>query len=82
MAARARLITTSLTAAVTVGSVAAMAATEPATVAPATVAGSLAATVGDAWDATESMAAPDVVAATDSDEPVRTPARLRVRVSG
>lgn len=81
MGTRARLITTSLTAAVTVGSVAAMADAESSSTDPTgEVAGALVAAFGDAWVAEGALAAPDPV--STEDEPVRVPARIRVRVSG
>ena len=81
MGTRARLITTSLTAAVTVGSVAAMADAESSTIVPTgEVAGALVADFGDAWVADETLATPDPV--TIENEPIRIPARIRVRVSG
>ena len=82
MGARARLITTSLTAAVTVSAVVAMADVESADVDPVgEAAGVLAAWRGDAWAAEQSMSAPEPIEG-DVDEPVRAPARLRIRVSG
>ena len=83
MGARARLITTSLTAAATVGTVAATADAESGDVDPTgRAAGALAAAVGDVWETSEEMAAPDAEAVDPVDEPVRIPARLRIRVSG
>jgi hypothetical protein len=81
MGTSARLIATSLTAAVTVGSVAAMADAESSGAeSTGQVAGALASAVGDAWAADEMLAAPEPV--DIEDEPVRSPARVRVRVSG
>jgi len=82
MGARARLITTSLTAAVTVSAVVVMADVESTDVDPlGDAAGGIAASFGDAWVAEESMAAPEPNEG-HVDEPVRAPARLRIRVSG
>ncbi|MBT5852172.1 MAG: hypothetical protein HOH36_17215 [Acidimicrobiaceae bacterium] len=82
MGARARLITTSLTAAVTVSAVVVMADVESTDVDPlGEAAGGLAASFGDAWVAEESMAAPEPVEGSIT-EPVRVPARLKIRVSG
>ncbi len=81
MGTRARLMSTSLTAAVVVGSVAAMAEAEsPSVDSTGEVAGALAAAVGDAWAVDKMLASPGPIAAED--EPVRSPAGIRVRVSG
>jgi hypothetical protein len=82
MGARARLITTSLTAAMTVSAVVVMADVESTDVDPlGDAAGGLAASFGDAWAAEDSMAAPEPVEGSVT-EPVRVPARLKIRVSG
>jgi hypothetical protein len=76
------LITTSLTAAVTVSAVVVMADVESADVDPlGEAAGGIAASFGDAWVAEESMAAPEPIEG-HVDEPVRATARLKIRVSG
>lgn len=82
MGARTRLITTSLTAAVTVGVVVAMADVELTDVdSTGEAAGAFAAAFGDAWVAEQSMAAPEPINGSVT-EPVRTPARLKIQVSG
>ena len=82
MGARTRWITTSLTAAVTVGVVVAMADVELTDVdSTGEAAGAFVAAFRDAWVAEQSMAAPEPIEGSVT-EPVRTPARLKIRVSG